>query len=190
MRARRLCRTGVDRPSDQRLSIRRSLLVRLISTATRIVLPPMTPTDHDPIADKEHALYFRITPLAIVALVCGLALGVLFVGLELRGTSIVSLVLNSVADEGSKGLRSKFRRIARRLDPLIDAIREYDAYHGRPPESLDELVPAFLASVPGTGRSEYPEIEYEVFSPSVATVRYWYDLGSRNGQGFVGLRMR
>lgn len=50
---------------------------------------------------------------------------------------------------------------AKRSQPLIAAIKDFEQDQGRPPESLAELVPAYLAEVPGTGMLTYPEYEYQ-----------------------------
>lgn len=55
---------------------------------------------------------------------------------------------------------SAFRRLAERSEPLIAAIRAYEQKHGRPPESLQALVPEFISSVPSTGMGAYPEYRY------------------------------
>lgn len=80
-----------------------------------------------------------------------------------------------------------FARLAERSEQLIAAIKSYDAMHGRPPKTLDDLVPAHLTEVPNTGIPAYPNYEYKLFPVDAATNLYWYDLGSRNGQGFPGL---
>jgi hypothetical protein len=61
---------------------------------------------------------------------------------------------------GSKVRIHGFERLADRSRPLIAAIQRFDAEHRRPPASLAELVPAYLAAVPNTGMDAYPEYEY------------------------------
>jgi len=51
---------------------------------------------------------------------------------------------------------------AERSQPLIAAIKEFEQDQERPPESLDELVPAYLPAVPETGMPAYPEYVYYV----------------------------
>lgn len=80
-----------------------------------------------------------------------------------------------------------FAWLAQRSEPLVAAIKQFESAHGRPPESLEALVPSHLATVPGTEMPAYPSYEYEVFPPDGARTLHWYDLGSRDGQGFVGL---
>jgi hypothetical protein len=51
-------------------------------------------------------------------------------------------------------------RAIQRGQPLVDAIERFQAANGRSPESLQELVPSYIASVPGTGASAFPEFTY------------------------------
>ena len=50
--------------------------------------------------------------------------------------------------------------MARRSQPLIQAIRAYERDHGSPPDGLDALVPDYLPKVPETGISVYPTYLY------------------------------
>ena len=52
--------------------------------------------------------------------------------------------------------------MARRSQPLIEAIDRFEREHGEPPASLEALVPAYLSSVPGTGMAAYPAYRYRV----------------------------
>lgn len=56
--------------------------------------------------------------------------------------------------------RDAFLRLAARSGPLVAAIRAFEARHGRPPETLDELTPEAFPSVPWTGMGAYPRYEY------------------------------
>jgi len=49
-----------------------------------------------------------------------------------------------------------------RSQTLIAAIKEFEQDQGQPPESLADLVPAYLPAVPETGMPAYPEYEYSV----------------------------
>lgn len=60
--------------------------------------------------------------------------------------------------------RSAFVQLAERSRPLVAAIRAYEQKHGRPPESLLQLVPSFLSAVPSTGMGAYPEYRYSTES--------------------------
>lgn len=55
-----------------------------------------------------------------------------------------------------------FRRLAERSEPLVAAIRAYEERYGKPPESLEALVPEFISSVPTTGMGAYPKYQYEL----------------------------
>jgi hypothetical protein len=55
---------------------------------------------------------------------------------------------------------SAFQRLAERSKPLVAAVRAFEQKHGRPPESLQALVPEFLPSVPSTGLGAYPGYRY------------------------------
>lgn len=63
---------------------------------------------------------------------------------------------------GERIRHNGFESLAVRSQPLVQAIHDYQADHERPPSSLGDLVPAYLAKVPGTGMGAYPFYEYEV----------------------------
>ncbi len=52
--------------------------------------------------------------------------------------------------------------VAERAQGLIGAIGAYEARYGKPPTSLENLVPEFLPSVPDTGIAAYPKFEYSI----------------------------
>ena len=93
------------------------------------------------------------------------------VGLAIRRVRRYSavLVLCSVAYLGAFVLSvrigesvriSAFHRLAERSRPLVAAVRAFEQKYGRPPESLQALVPDFISSVPSTGMGAYPEYRY------------------------------
>jgi hypothetical protein len=49
-------------------------------------------------------------------------------------------------------------RTYERANTIIVAARQYEAQHGRLPDQLDELVPAFIASIPSTNYTLIPPI--------------------------------
>lgn len=55
-----------------------------------------------------------------------------------------------------------FISLAQRSRPLVGAIEFFEEKYGRPPALLNELVPEFLAAVPGTGIGASPIYEYSV----------------------------
>lgn len=82
--------------------------------------------------------------------------------------------------------RWAFERAAARAEPVIAAIQEFERVTGEPPASLSELVPTYLAGVPGTGLIPYPTFEYSRFDESGGSL-LWWDLGSRQGAEMSGL---
>ena len=55
-----------------------------------------------------------------------------------------------------------FHRLSERSKPLVAAIRAYEERYGKPPESLESLVPSFIPSVPTTGMGAYPKYDYSL----------------------------
>jgi len=55
--------------------------------------------------------------------------------------------------------------VTERARPLIDAISAYQADHGRPPATLDELVPKYLDRIPETGIGARPTFHYVTNHP-------------------------
>ena len=51
-------------------------------------------------------------------------------------------------------------RIEQRALPIIDALRRFEAAEQRRPVSLDELVPGYLAEIPGTDWPDHPHFKY------------------------------
>jgi hypothetical protein len=54
----------------------------------------------------------------------------------------------------------RIRTVVSATKPLTQAIHAYENANGRPPETLDALVPRYLAAVPSTGMGGYPKWEY------------------------------
>ena len=54
------------------------------------------------------------------------------------------------------------RRVVNDVASLPQAIRRHADTEGRPPASLDELVPRYLPALPATGLGAYPDFEYRV----------------------------
>ena len=79
-----------------------------------------------------------------------------------------------------------FSRTANRAETLVDAIKRFERNEGHPPDSLKDLVPKYLTSIPKTGLESYPEFEYERFQDSGGSL-IWWDLGSRRGAPMQGL---
>ncbi|MCY3003048.1 MAG: hypothetical protein NTV21_14695 [Planctomycetota bacterium] len=56
-------------------------------------------------------------------------------------------------------------RLVRRSEPVVAALRAFEARNGLPPPSLDALVPEFLPSIPATGIPDASSYAYE-FEPA------------------------
>jgi len=56
----------------------------------------------------------------------------------------------------------RLETIPTRAAPLIAAIGEFERDHRRPPESLEELVDGYIATIPSTGFSGHPTWGYDV----------------------------
>ena len=106
--------------------------------------------------------------------------GVLITTILTFATSIGMVVL------GSELRDRAFSRAADRAEVLVEAIKRFERTEGHPPDSLKDLVPKYLASVPKTGLESYPEFEYERFQDSGGSL-IWWDLGSRRGAPMQGL---
>jgi hypothetical protein len=65
-------------------------------------------------------------------------------------------------------------RLSRTAEPLVQAIGAYEARYGRAPETLDSLIPDFLAALPATGIPAAPAWQYQAFAPDHSGgVRWW-----------------
>jgi hypothetical protein len=93
-------------------------------------------------------LIFRKTRRpAFLALIAGFTYLVIYIG--------VSLIGGRVRMHG-------FHKLAQRSAPIVQAIKKFEAEKGHRPNSLEELVPQYLPSIPNTGMGAYPKYEYEV----------------------------
>jgi hypothetical protein len=90
-------------------------------------------------------LFRKARRTALTILICGPIY--LFFGIPLIGIS------DTVRMHG-------FRQLALRSEPLVMAIQKYIEKEGRPPGSLQDLVPGYLAKVPGTGMPAYSTYRY------------------------------
>ena len=88
--------------------------------------------------------------------------------------AFASLLLSEVARMAA------FARVARSAEPLVAALREFTRDEGRAPESLDELVPAYIERVPRTlgsaGRFKYRR-HASGLTPSDVTTKEPLDTG-------------
>lgn len=67
---------------------------------------------------------------------------------------------------GERIRMNAFASLAERSAPLVEAIKAYEQAHGKPPTSLDDLVPEYLPAIPHSGMGAYPEYGYRVVSES------------------------
>ncbi|MBD3245596.1 MAG: hypothetical protein GF333_01115 [Candidatus Omnitrophica bacterium] len=74
---------------------------------------------------------------------------ILFVG--------ITLAVRAAVDVRAR----RFRALAERSEPLVEAIRQYTADKGEPPDNLEALVPQYIEKIPGTDMGAYPEYRYE-----------------------------
>jgi hypothetical protein len=110
--------------------------------------------------------FFTLGGMIVVPALCGSLIGLGFERSR-RISAILCLCCLSyivsfifVAGRADKIRMKAFGRLAERSAPLVAAIKSYDQKHGKPPESLEALVPEFLAAVPGTGMAAYPKYNY------------------------------
>lgn len=68
---------------------------------------------------------------------------------------------------------SELEHLPPRAQPLVDAIIAYEAKNGRPPDSLDELVPDYLDRIPVTGVGNHPNFYYFKVSPESHRGNAW-----------------
>jgi hypothetical protein len=90
------------------------------------------------------------------------ALAVVFIGCFVGG-----LVWGRFVRQG------ELERLPSRAQPLVDAITAYETKNGRPPDSLDELVPDYLSSIPDTGVGYDPRFSYFKLSPDSYRGNAW-----------------
>lgn len=84
-------------------------------------------------------------------------------GLGLRiviGSAIFLSIFYAFGSCGTTLRAAAFRDLAQRSMPLVQAVNAFEDVEGRLPKSLEELVPRYLARVPGTGMAAYPDYDY------------------------------
>jgi hypothetical protein len=69
--------------------------------------------------------------------------------------------------------KSNITRVAEQSQPLVDAITAYNAEHGRPPGSLEELAPRYIDRIPDTGIGVWPDFHYVVGQPDKFDGNEW-----------------
>ena len=79
------------------------------------------------------------------------------------GIIFVAAVLCLIA--GDRLRMFEFAQLAKRGEPIIKAIHEFEQKNSRSPKYLGELLPDYFLTPPSTGMGIYPSFEYEVYSP-------------------------
>jgi hypothetical protein len=67
------------------------------------------------------------------------------------------------------------KRVCQRAEPIIQAIESYRAQEDTYPKFLNDLVPNFLDSIPGTGLRGYPYFKYELLDSNNRAYTYLYE---------------
>jgi len=105
---------------------------------------------------------------------------------------LLSLLANflSILTPATAQARNAARRtiVKRPAEPLIAAIDHYVTNTGHSPGSLDELVPDYLAAIPGTGVPRYPSFEFTTDVPASETHAIWqlkFEYQEPSGEEFV-----
>lgn len=95
----------------------------------------------------------------------------------------VALVLGAFCWAPIRDLR--FRQFAERSAPLLLAIRDFEAANDRPPTTLEELVPDYLAAVPKTGFGFSPDFHYNRARQSRSNMTKEWAVTVLVGEGFT-----
>lgn len=124
-------------------------------------------------ADGGPWMHFGFAALYMAAMLALFFIGLpagLFLAFRQKTRTIGLLLLLGIAanigshlffrDLGMDYRMEAFRDLGERSMPLINAIKAYEAHEGRPPDSLDTLVPEYIGEIPKTGMGAYPEFEY------------------------------
>lgn len=103
--------------------------------------------------------------ILVLAIPCGLIYllipGSRRLGLRiLVGAAVFLGTFYTFASSGATLRRAAFRDLAERSMPLVEAVKSFEANEGRLPESVEELVPRYLKSVPHTGLAAHPKYKY------------------------------
>ena len=109
------------------------------------------------------------TPMIVMAAIVAIPValgGLLFTATRAAAGRVLlfagAIALGSILGLGS-GPRLRMKRIANVVAaarPLTQAIHAFEKQTGKPPTTLSDLVPRYLAAVPPTGMGGYPEWEY------------------------------
>lgn len=165
---------GFDRPlraiQGMKPAARFLLVVSAISLALNATVPL---AEYLTVARAESDLWLWVAGCSAVPIMLAataMAIGgliLLFWSRTRRAAALVvlaSVLYVAIGDAllylGASIRMKAFARLAERSRPLVLAIRTFEKDLGRPPASLDDLVPRYLRSVPPTGIRAYPTYEY------------------------------
>ena len=112
-------------------------------------------------------VYLMVPGAAAVCAVGALAIGAIVRQHRTRwveaaiGYTIMAILAQTVKVRYDYDARVRaFQNVPDRAAPLVQAINDFEASNGLPPDSLEELVPRYLKEIPFTGLAAYPEFDY------------------------------
>lgn len=120
--------------------------------------------------------FVNLVHAALCLVIATIALVALAIALRRRSGAVVPLALSlGVAVAGLAAIpatqylswlarRAIVRNIAEHAAPITRAVLHYSHEEGRPPDSLDDLVPHYLSRVPSTGVRGCHTFEYDVLA--------------------------
>ncbi len=80
--------------------------------------------------------------------------------------------------------RSDYYAAIQAAEPLVDAIKNYSERRKEPPESLDQLLPGYIGSIPETTIQRCGKYKYARFGDGKVYLM-WYDLGPLQGRALA-----
>jgi len=115
-----------------------------------------------------HLLMFLIPPFCGSVLAVPVSLFLLVFrksrqyGITILTCALVYFLIGHASLRFSSSIRMNgFQQIAVRSEPLVNAIFSFAKKEGRPPASLGELAPKYMAKIPQTGMPAYPTYQYQ-----------------------------
>ena len=87
--------------------------------------------------------------------------------------ALIAIVMPYITAKGIYYIRTlAFYNLAKKSKPITNAIESYHKDHGKPPKSLDDLIPNYIDKVPGTGMIAYPDYHY-IEMESRSSLKWW-----------------
>jgi hypothetical protein len=137
----------------------------------------------DPSFENAAFLHKMISMAGTTSLfvILGSVLSLIFIPLRLRSFLLAFVICTPTADlaaimvpVASKARQAAFlSRVKRPGNNLIGAIKHFSERTGRLPVSLEELIPDYLAAIPGTGIARFPQFNYEPAAPATKPSAIW-----------------